>query len=306
MKIQQSLQAAQSELGQHIAGVQLPVVDAEVPIPFIDYNFDNKTMLVVGGVVGAAALGGLKLHREYTNDKIASVEYPNGSDAKEIHQPRALRSRLYDLALASTVSVAGVASLGHMADPYTDESKVNIDSISIIVDSSAQSLAADVQGRDGETVPRIKAAVDEIVGFDGLPDSGITVTYIAAGTTAEAVATVEPGDDRNMVVEGFENYIGNDANLGTGSRAVPDLEGAIRAANAANSDAIFMVAGTAEGIDGSFIPGQNLPGKREFTIVALGESGSTVVDPSGGEIDAPINKSYNDEAFTPEDSFETS
>lgn len=295
-------EALQSNVGQHMAGVQIPLTDAEIPIPIIGYNFDNKLILAGAAVTGAVALGGLKLHRDNTRE-IAEVEYPQGSDAKEIHQPRALRNRAYDLFLVSALSASVLSFVAHSADPYSKEERTTIDSISVIADASTQGLTEDVIGEDSELVARIKAAVDEINGFDGLPDSGITVTHIAAGTTAEAVATVAPGDDRNSVVEGYETYLNNETNLGIGPNAKPDIEGALRAANAANSGAVFIVAGSLENVDGSLLEGENEPNSRKTVIVSIGQPGSTVTDKAGNEIEASINKSYNDLVLGEEDSY---
>jgi hypothetical protein len=304
MKTIESLNASlQSNIGQHMAGVQIPATDAEIPIPFVDYNFDNKLVLGAGLVVGAYGVVKTLRHQDRTNNLNNVEVYPAGSDFAEITKQARIRGRAKDLGLGLLAALGITSGVLALAGPYSEETNTNIDSISIIVDSSAQGLTEDVEGNNGQPVARIKAAVDEINGFDGLPDRGITITYIAAGTTAEAVATVKPGDDRNVVVDGYEAYIGNEVNLGTGSNAVPDIEGALRAATAANSQAAFVIAGSLEGVDGSLLEGESDSEEHNIVIVATGTPGSTVTDKAGNEIEAPINKSYNDLVLGEEDSF---
>lgn len=203
--------------------------------------------------------------------------------------------------VGATIALAG--TFAHLAQPYIETTRSMVEDVAIVVATDIPSFARDIETADGEPIPRAQAAFNEVLNLD--EQEGITlsqmedvdISYILAGTQAEAVGVTVGGEGKLEVSQEAQAYVDQLQN-----RSEADFGGALALADQAGADKVLIFA--------SDVPYENLPALRgqaeeneqKVSIIALGKSG-TMVDNFGQEVVAPVNEAAHDAAVGAEDSY---
>jgi hypothetical protein len=290
-------EALQSNIGQHMAGVQLPLTDAEVPIPFVDYNFDNKLMLAAGIGVGAYGVVKTLRHQDRTRQLNDSIQYPAGSDFAESTRKTRNKGRAKDLGLGLLAAFGITSGVLALSGPYSEKTINEVDSVAVLIRADNGAYPEDV--RVGEELDsRLDSAVNVVKQMDL---SGISVEFIAVGTEPLSMGILENGNGKNEIVNNFKQYSSVLSNRGSKNNGA-DFESALAMANDAKKVIVF---GNLEGNDQTpVLDGEDELSNRVSTI-ELGVAGTTLND-FGQTVEAPYNPAFNALVVGAEDSYTAS
>ncbi|CAN5620697.1 hypothetical protein BH23PAT2_BH23PAT2_06830 [soil metagenome] len=261
----------------------------------VNGGFENRPLMTLAATSAVVGLTAIASRYRQMRNEAETLVLPDPDMAKE-SQKRFSRHRAAVFMAGLSAVTALSAGAAHEADPFIETSENQIESVAAIVDMSYESYAKDVQEGDSTTT-RLQAAVNGINEVDDL--SGIKVTFIAAGDTAEAMGTIEDGSGKGEVVENFEGYYDK-----FGTRSSADLVGALGIANATEADRILVFTGSVEGVS-TELSGEADEDNNRTSVVALGQSGSTVTF-LGRERPADINESANSLIVGKDDSYTAS
>lgn len=298
MKMQESIQAVQSELGQSMAGIQMPLTGWDIPVPIVDYTFENK--LLAGAAIAAAGFGLVKTlnNQETTRNRLEIVDYTQGSDASDIAKTPIIKKGSKDLKYGLLATTAAVSGLFALANPYSEDVKNEIGTLAVVIPTDLGAFVEDVATPEGND-SRLDAIVNAI---NYLDLDGIDVEYIGNGTEPLSMGIDSGGDNRQEIVDNFSEYARILSNRGSVSNDA-DYESALALSGYADKIIVF---GNLEGDDQSpILDGESAEDAHKVIAVSVGNAGS-IIDDFGVTSPAPFNPAFNELVVGPEDNYTAS